>query len=147
LNYPIKTFYAQGNGRFISVTSDGQYLTSPDGVTWPVFTWPNHPPNLLSGAHDEHHFFTGLAFGGGHFIAYGKSIIMVSNCLPGSDWESSLTVGGIWTSATFTGTNWVLTDNEGRTATSLNIYPANWSLTAATIILPGKVDDTDSMPF
>ncbi len=116
------SFTAQGNGIYVNIDQLGNITTSTDNIVW---TQPIAPFR----ANDAHWTFGGIVFANNYFVAYGNAIIIISTGLPGSMWESSLTVGGNWQTCLFNGTNWVLTDNLNRTATSRTDYPAIWTIT------------------
>lgn len=118
-----------GNGLWAKLDSYGSIFTSIDNITWSEATQPYT-------SIDAFWIYNGLAFGGGLFVAYGNHIVIAGTALPGSSWASVITTGGNWTSAAFDGTKWFLVDNEGRTATSRDSYPANWKFTKPTIYLP-----------
>jgi hypothetical protein len=142
----VNDYIAQGNNLYVKINSDGHITLSYDGINWPTYTWPQNAPAPFK-SRDAHWQYYGIAFAQGHFVAFGNHIVITSTCLPGSEWSSTLTTGGIWQTASFNGSNWVLQDNEGRIATSAGAYPANWSITAATIPIQDLSETDPSTNF
>lgn len=142
---PVVTFpVLYGNGIYVKFDSRGYIQYSDDGVTWPNYAWPNHPESPFR-ARDAHWEYNGIVFADGYFVAFGRAMVFFGTGLSGNEWLSTITVGGRWLTCNFTGTNWVLMDDQGRTATSEGRHPSIWSISPATISVVGLGDEEMEM--
>jgi hypothetical protein len=109
---------AFGNGRWVIVGDDGSILSSPDGVEWSQEINPAAPGRL-----DD------VAYGGGVFVAVGRSFNMLLTSVDGHEWTKQTPGFSGAVELIHDGSKFVTVLAGGYVATSTN--GVDWSQTEA----------------
>ncbi len=112
------TSVTYGAGRFVAVSSNGQIVTSTDGVQWSE-AW-----------HHKNYDLTSVAYGAGHFVATDVAMgatIISSN---GVDWSRILPLkaGVTWGAVAYGNGNFVQFDASGSGYIATSVYGYVWTL-------------------
>lgn len=122
-----------GNGKFVLVTSDGEIVTTSDGVNYSLVQFPS--TELFS-----------VAYGNGRFVAVGGSVSAGSTIYTSTDglnWTSTRSGSAVWNSAIFTrggfyvagrGNSTLLTSTNGTswTVVQAGLQILDWQAIAET---------------
>jgi hypothetical protein len=111
-----------GNGKFVLVTSDGEIVTTSDGVNYSIVQFPT--TELFS-----------VAYGNGKFVAVGGSVTSGSTIYTSSDgvnWTSTRSGSAVWNSAIFTRGSFYIAGRRNSTLlTSTN--GTSWTVVQASL--------------
>lgn len=107
-----------GEGRFVAVSSNGQIITSTDGVHW-TESW-----------HHSNYGLTSVAYGNGQFVAVDSALGAIIYSPTGSDWHRLLAPmkGLKWDAVAFGNGNFVAFDGSGSGYYATSVYGYVWTL-------------------
>lgn len=111
-----------GEGRFVAVSSNGQIVTSSDGVHWNE-AW-----------HHKNYDLTSVAYGDGHFVATDAAMGAIIISTNGINWSRLLPLrsGLKWGAVAYGNGNFVVFDASGSGLIATSVYGYTWTLHSFT---------------